>query len=287
MFRRYTRWHSRFDQPDPSDESYSLTNPQSLNRYSYINNDPLNFVDRTGLDPEDPPPTTHIDPVTGQPVEVPGINAGVVTVEAENTGLGLFGADTNQALAVIDRRNLNRGTPNPVVLNLVNTTFSNKDCQEFMSTILNIASTKKNPVLEGGDIQKIFADFLAQRKGGISRQRLTKYGSAAGRIGMNGKGSGTLYLPTYSDPTANQDWLDASGIVNELPHIAGSKGGWPTREEFDDYALAQAVHNSKYASSSSFKGQKNPFVAGVTDRYDLRWSSYFHDILRKYCVVPH
>ena len=95
----------------------------------------------------------------------------------------------------------------------------------FMSTVLNNASTKKNPVLEGGDIQKIFADFLAQNKGGISRQQLTKWGSASGRIGTNGKGNGTLYLPLYSDPTANQDWLDASGIVNELPHIAGSKGG--------------------------------------------------------------
>lgn len=157
-----------------------------------------------------------------------------------------------------------------------------------MSTVLNNASTKKNPVLEGGDIQKIFADFLAQKKGGISRQRLTKWGSASGRIGTNGKGNGTLYLPLYSDPTANQDWLDASGIVNELPHIAGSKGGWPTREEFDDFALAQAVHmNSKYDASSSFTGAKNPFTAGVKDRYDPRWSNYFHDILRKYCVVPH
>ena len=136
-------------------------------------------------------------------------------------------------------------------------------------------------------MQRIFADFLAQTKGGISRQRLGKYGSAGGRIGTNGRGNGTLYLPLYSDPTANQDWLDASGIVNELPHIAGSKGGWPTREQFDDYALAQAVHNSKYDASSSFTGKGNPFAAGVKDRYDMRWSNYFHDILRKNCIVPH
>jgi RHS repeat-associated protein len=41
MFRRYNRWHSRFDQPDPYDGSYSLTNPQSLNRYAYVNGDPV------------------------------------------------------------------------------------------------------------------------------------------------------------------------------------------------------------------------------------------------------
>jgi len=48
MFRRYNRWHSRFDQPDPYDGSYSLTDPQSFNRYGYTQNDPVNFVDPTG-----------------------------------------------------------------------------------------------------------------------------------------------------------------------------------------------------------------------------------------------
>jgi len=37
MFRRYNRWHSRFDQPDPYGGSYDLANPQSFNRYySYV-----------------------------------------------------------------------------------------------------------------------------------------------------------------------------------------------------------------------------------------------------------
>lgn len=49
MFRRYNRWHSRFDQPDPYVGSYSATDPQSFNRYSYVNNDPVNFTDPSGL----------------------------------------------------------------------------------------------------------------------------------------------------------------------------------------------------------------------------------------------
>jgi hypothetical protein len=31
MFRRYNRWHSRFDQPDPSDDSSDDTTPNSDN----------------------------------------------------------------------------------------------------------------------------------------------------------------------------------------------------------------------------------------------------------------
>jgi RHS repeat-associated protein len=53
-FRRYNRWHSRFDQPDPYNGSYDLTDPQSFNRYSYTQGDPVNFVDPSGLDGENP-----------------------------------------------------------------------------------------------------------------------------------------------------------------------------------------------------------------------------------------
>jgi RHS repeat-associated protein len=49
MFRRYNRWHSRLDQPDPYGGSYNLSDPQSLNRYAYVKNDPVNFTDPTGL----------------------------------------------------------------------------------------------------------------------------------------------------------------------------------------------------------------------------------------------
>lgn len=189
--------------------------------------------------------------------------------------------------------------PNAEVLARVNETFATEPCRKFMREVLNIASTPKNPVLEGGDIEKIFAAFLAQKKGGISREKITKYGSAKGRIQTkDGKGDGIIHLSEVP-----LDWVDASGIVNELPHIAGIKGGWP-REEYDDYALAVAVHKSSYKdlfrlkgdlppSASGLKGPHDPFLAypdyeaaGKTDaRYDPRWSNYFHDILRQLCVV--
>ncbi len=49
MQRQYHGFFSRFDQPDPSDASYDLTDPQSFNRYAYTNNDPVNYTDPTGL----------------------------------------------------------------------------------------------------------------------------------------------------------------------------------------------------------------------------------------------
>jgi len=47
--RSYHSYWNRFDQPDPYDGSYDLTDPQSLNRYTYVESDPVNFVDPTGL----------------------------------------------------------------------------------------------------------------------------------------------------------------------------------------------------------------------------------------------
>jgi RHS repeat-associated protein len=50
MFRRSNRWHSRYDQPDPYDGSYKSADPQSFNRYAYVQGDPVNFIDPTGLE---------------------------------------------------------------------------------------------------------------------------------------------------------------------------------------------------------------------------------------------
>jgi RHS repeat-associated protein len=48
--RHYASHLGRFNQVDPLGMgASSLTDPQSLNLYSYVQNDPVNFVDRTGL----------------------------------------------------------------------------------------------------------------------------------------------------------------------------------------------------------------------------------------------
>lgn len=49
LMRRYEGRWNRFAQPDPADGSYDYADPQSFNRYAYVGNDPVNFVDPTGL----------------------------------------------------------------------------------------------------------------------------------------------------------------------------------------------------------------------------------------------
>jgi RHS repeat-associated protein len=49
LWRKYESLAGRWTSPDPDAGSASITDPQSLNRYSYTQNDPINSVDPTGL----------------------------------------------------------------------------------------------------------------------------------------------------------------------------------------------------------------------------------------------
>ena len=49
-FRKYDSYAGRWTTSDPYGGSMSLANPQSFNRYAYVGNDPINFVDPLGLD---------------------------------------------------------------------------------------------------------------------------------------------------------------------------------------------------------------------------------------------
>jgi len=86
MFRRFNRYHSRFDQPDPYEGSYDATDPQSFNRYAYTQNDPANFFDPSGLSSCGVKPNTGTPGFTNDPRGVPGhLRPGV-------GGQGYFGA---------------------------------------------------------------------------------------------------------------------------------------------------------------------------------------------------
>jgi RHS repeat-associated protein len=94
MHRRYNRWWSRFDQPDPYDGSYDAGDPQSFNRYSYVQNDPVNFVDPSGL----MPCIDTIDPATGTLVCIGGGTVGSVTVYASRADRIIESRGANQGV---------------------------------------------------------------------------------------------------------------------------------------------------------------------------------------------
>ncbi len=48
-YRNYTTQQARWLRPDPYNGSYDLNNPQSFNRYMYVNGNPLSFTDPSGL----------------------------------------------------------------------------------------------------------------------------------------------------------------------------------------------------------------------------------------------
>jgi RHS repeat-associated core domain len=48
-FRQYSEMSGRWMSPDPYSGSYDFTDPQSLNRYAYADNNPLSAVDPSGL----------------------------------------------------------------------------------------------------------------------------------------------------------------------------------------------------------------------------------------------
>jgi RHS repeat-associated protein len=58
QFREYSQTSGRWMSPDPYAGSYTLWNPQSMNRYAYVMSNPLGYVDPTGWD-------YQYDPVDG------------------------------------------------------------------------------------------------------------------------------------------------------------------------------------------------------------------------------
>ena len=55
-FREQSPLLGRFFSPDPYDGSMNFTNPQSLNRYAYVLDNPTNLIDPFGLDCGQAPP---------------------------------------------------------------------------------------------------------------------------------------------------------------------------------------------------------------------------------------
>ena len=226
MMRRYAgKWH-RFTQPDPYDGSYDLSDPQSFNRYAYVQNDPVNFADPTGLDQDpSPPATNHIDPATGQPVSVPGISASVTIGFSQvfGPGSGLDGDAHAQLLLVLLHLRPGGASPNPTQqaydpCNAINAQFpasgqgyytygranERYGVAEVVSNLVNFASNwnqlhPNNPI-GVGDISLLFG-------GNIHGHREHERGLQVDIRPMrndNNSGPTNFNAPTYSSSLTNE-----------------------------------------------------------------------------------
>ena len=137
MHRRYNRWWARFEQPDPYSGSYNLGDPQSFNRYSYVQNDPVNFVDPTGLDPQDPgeppPPPMPPGPLDVITTDIWGSLPGGLSAS------GLLGGDSHAQLLLVNFLIFQGGAPQ----NSQGTAQQeNRDCYAFADEVARIASDR-------------------------------------------------------------------------------------------------------------------------------------------------
>jgi RHS repeat-associated protein len=143
MFRRYNRWHSRFDRPNPYDGSYNMGDPQSFNRYAYVSNDPVNFTDPSGLlmSLGCGPGTVAVQDGNGNTHCVPG---GVVTVRDRGSAINTLVYLSSLGGSPTIRTGIGftgggggggRGGPQNA------TPATPTDCQRFVSLVQGIANS--------------------------------------------------------------------------------------------------------------------------------------------------
>jgi RHS repeat-associated protein len=250
MFRRYNRWWSRFDQPDPYDGSYDLTNPQSFNRYAYVQNDPVNFVDPMGLCPEGTVEQldalgekqcvgTGVNPVTvnisgGQRSgSAGGASSGPIVTEGSPGGpTGAEIVPQNPVPNVDDNRRRIAGM------------LENFDCHAFIVNLLNGAAALTGERFLSNDLLRLFNAVNVQ-KGFVYGETIKKmYGYDGSTV------SGSIIMATAQVELArpylnvrtpqiveSQARLEALSVLHELFHLAGKKGG------YSDQVLANVVRN--------------------------------------------
>jgi RHS repeat-associated protein len=264
-WRKYENRSGRWTSPDPL--RGTIGNPQTFNAYTYAANDPVNFIDPTGLDPVDPPPTIHIDPVTGQPTSVPGVNAGVVTVTGvsggtvEGSALGMFNADANQRLAVINLHELNHGISQNTeqdridaakkeFMRRLQANNGNNPCAKLFGGVKNAEKALKN-VFVGEDKDRNIGATVVEK--GIDINPVGGFFDTSGsftiQLGFNLKDNTAEYVVLSN--------VEAAAFM--LAHEAGHVTGKLENDGNDPFGFKSVMNNKKvheacFSDTPSFTG---------------------------------
>lgn len=213
MHRRYNPGLNRFDQSDPYDGSYNLANPQSFNRYAYVNNDPVNLVDPLGLDPID----GALGGQSGGLINIgPGTSIVTVLIDSSSSGIirgnGFFDGDAHLSLTSI---NFLGGSQNP--------TPQQPDPDEMIHC---------DPVVRK-QINKMIMQNYSARSGGLNTDTGVEHGfivyrDSSGKIAVTNIAKGTHDNVNVPPPPAGSTWIafihthppspsNATGFANATP----------------------------------------------------------------------
>lgn len=260
MFRRYNRWWSRFDQPDPYDGSADLSDPQSFNRYVYVKNDPVNFVDPLGLEEcgrEDVCVIVGpLRPTSGVTGTFGGGDTGIITDTPSGGEVSPVPLPSDLEDRVANRVN------NPAT-----------DCAEFIKRLITEVARLQRVDSYSTDPMAIFKRIQDEK--GFRLKRMKPSGTA----NVSG-GKRIVYIKEVYEEPGNQRKIDhiqnayANTALNEIVHHAA--GG---KHFYSDRALARALFN--ILSKAEQEANPLPTTSG-----HLENSQYFHSFLTGRCPAP-
>jgi hypothetical protein len=283
MHRRYNRWHMRFDQPDPYDGSYDMTNPQSFNRYSYVLNDPVNFVDPLGLDPlgalgalagtligMGPPPATVNVPFSSNEFEI----------ETEPVPIGPGGSSGGGGAQNPGQRPLDTSQTERLLTG---------DCVHFLNSILAELGKIVDPY--SYNFLGIFRKAKDQRP--LYTKRMTpeerqRHRGVGGTYSIVGDPAFYIWIDEYQ---AYESGDNGYTLIHELFHGAAGSGTGYTHTDMANAAYRAASANPALMKEVQRHGIKEPRLVrytreGYVEGDDFFNASVFDNILRLGCPQP-
>ena len=264
QFRNYASAQGRWLSPDQYSGSYDVTNPQSMNRYAYVLNNPMSFTDPSGLGPddgdntEDNPADTagnSVDcskgdtvcvtatPITAIPVTIPDTCSLVPCLSVDG------GDGTNPA---------NPGNPYVFKINVIGTQIANLVLQR--TRLLTIPFAPNNTAC---NIQRATSGVMGAANLGLAVGKGFALGGAVAGLGATGVGApaaavlavyGTVSIfgqgltgaaQLYSAATGN--YGTAAGVAQIGNILSGPVSGLGTL--LGGGSLATAERNAGYESA--------------------------------------
>jgi RHS repeat-associated protein len=277
--RQYAQSIGRFNRPDPYGGSYEFGNPQSLNRYAYVSDDPINQLDSDGLG-------CQWVFVTIWDVEVNGVIRGYRLALVCSSGLS--GPGTRR---VDSPDPVQQTAPLPDDLRArLSKLLQQGGCGDFVKNLIDEVAKETGTTFASDSVLDLFDKISGPGGGGyvLSSGSLKLGGRPAagtvngsiGNIGIPGAPPPTVIIEPHTYYNPNYLGINQNSCVptalHETIHLAASQG------IYTDLQLADAAFNSLNAAGAL--SQKEIDAHNNIDRSDqFSASGWWSGILRKRC----